>query len=72
MKPLLTAALLLAALGAASGLLPSAEPVLTRDIWPGTPPDETKTLPPEADQTKPTDKLIAGRRIIKLGNVSKP
>jgi acetyl esterase/lipase len=49
----------------------AAEP-LTVNIWPGKPPGETKELPPEADQTKPEDKLIAGRRIIKLGNVSTP
>jgi acetyl esterase/lipase len=42
------------------------------NLWPGKPPGETKELPPEADQTKPDDKLIAGRRIIKLGNVSTP
>ena len=47
------------------------EPV-TLNVWPGKPPGETKDLPPEADQTKPEDKLIAGRRIIKLGNVSTP
>lgn len=72
MKSFLPAAVLLAALGAYSGSLSAAEPSLTRDIWPGTPPGETKTLPPEADQTKAADKLIAGRRIIKLGNVSTP
>ena len=48
-----------------------AEP-LTMNVWPGKPPSETKDLPPEADQTKPDDRLIAGRRIIKLGNVSTP
>ncbi len=47
------------------------EPV-TLNVWPGKPPSETKELPREADQTKPEDKLIAGRRIIKLGNVSTP
>lgn len=47
-------------------------PSLTLNLWPGTPPGETKTLPPEADQTKTDDKLIAGRRIIKLGNVATP
>ena len=42
-------------------------------LWPGTPPDETKPLPPEADIFKnPPDPLIAGRPIIKLGNVSTP
>jgi acetyl esterase/lipase len=45
----------------------------TLKLWPGTPPgDENVTLPPEADQTKPEDRLIAGRPIIKLGNVSTP
>jgi acetyl esterase/lipase len=41
-------------------------------LWPGSAPGDTVTLPPEADQTKPADKLIAGRPIIKLGNVSTP
>lgn len=45
---------------------------LVLNLWPGTPPGETKTLPAEADLTKPEDKLIAGRRIIKLGHVSTP
>lgn len=49
----------------------AAEPI-TLDLWPGQPPGETKKLPPEADTTKPEDKKIAGRRIIKLGNVSTP
>ncbi len=42
-------------------------------LWPGTPPDETKPLPPEADEFVPgKDPLIAGRPIIRLGNVSTP
>jgi acetyl esterase/lipase len=42
-------------------------------LWPGSPPDETQPLPPEADQFKhPPDPLIAGRPIIRLGNVSTP
>lgn len=49
----------------------AAKPIVV-DLWPGQPPGETKVLPPESDQTKPDDKLIAGRRIIKLGNVSVP
>ncbi|MBA4019657.1 MAG: hypothetical protein C0483_21030 [Pirellula sp.] len=49
----------------------ATDPVVL-DVWPGKPPGETKELPPEADLTKPEDKLIAGRRIIKLGNVSTP
>ncbi|MCA9215833.1 MAG: alpha/beta hydrolase [Planctomycetales bacterium] len=50
----------------------SAHAAETLNIWPGKPPGETTELPPEADQTKPEDQLIAGRRIIKLGNVSTP
>ena len=50
----------------------SAPAPLVLNLWPATPPGDTKTLPPESDQTKDTDKLIAGRRIIKLGNVSTP
>ncbi len=42
------------------------------DVWATKPPGEHKELPKEADQTKDSDKLIAGRRIIKLGNVSTP
>jgi acetyl esterase/lipase len=44
----------------------------TINVWPGKPPGEVKELPPEVDLTKPDDKPIAGRRIIKLGNVSTP
>ena len=50
----------------------AGEPVQTLALWPQTVPGETATLPPEEDQTKPTDTLIGGRRIIKLGNVSRP
>ena len=40
-------------------------------IWPnGAPGDSTKLE--ESDTTKPTDNLIAGRRIIKLGGVTNP
>jgi acetyl esterase/lipase len=51
--------------------VPAAEPVVL-NLWPAQPPGELRELPPEADQTKPEDRLIAGRRIIKLGNVSTP
>lgn len=49
----------------------AAEPVVI-DLWPGAPPGPAVELPAEADLTKPTDPLIAGRRIIKLGNVTRP
>jgi len=42
------------------------------DLWPGTAPGETKELGEEKDTTKPTDNLVAGKRLIRLGNVSKP
>jgi acetyl esterase/lipase len=50
----------------------AAEPQII-NLWPGTPPgSQATTSGPEQDQTKPEDRLIAGRRIIKLGNVSTP
>src|SRR5688572_21579127 len=67
MKPIQVFAVVLALVSPSA----AAEP-LTLNVWPGKPPGESKELPPEADQTKPSDKLIAGRRIIKLGNVSTP
>lgn len=41
-------------------------------LWPEKAPGEKATLPPEADVTKPTDDLIAGRPVIRIGNVSTP
>ncbi len=42
------------------------------DLWPGTAPGESKELGEEQDTTKPTDGLVAGKRVVRLGNVSKP
>lgn len=47
-----------------------AEEVLK--LWQSTPPGEPLEVGPEEDITKPTDRLIAGRRIIKLKNVAAP
>ena len=63
--------LLLGAIFGVSCFGMTAEP-LVLNLWPQQPPGKAVQLPPEADQTKPEDKLIAGRRIIKLGNVSTP
>ena len=41
-------------------------------IWPNHPPGEPLDVGAEEDITKPTDRLIAGRRIIKLKNVAEP
>ena len=63
---------LCALLALACGINAFSAELPTINVWPGQPPGETNELPPEVDQTKPADKLIAGRRIIKLGNVSAP
>ncbi|MGH9560902.1 MAG: alpha/beta hydrolase, partial [Terracidiphilus sp.] len=41
-------------------------------IWPSTPPGATANLPPEVDENTPQSPKIAGRPIIRLGNVSTP
>lgn len=41
-------------------------------LWPATPPGPTREVGEEVDITKPDDRLIAGRRIIKLANVATP
>ncbi len=41
-------------------------------LWSDDPPGEQLDVGPEVDITKPTDRLIAGRRIIKLKNVAHP
>ncbi len=64
---LVSVPLLLAGLSSVFAVDPAPLP-----LWPGVAPDEPKALPPEADMTKPTDPLIAGRPIIKLGNVATP
>jgi len=66
-SPLLTALVTIAS----ASTLSAAEPIVL-DIWPGEPPGPARELPPEADQTKIGDNLIAGGPIIKLGNVSTP
>ncbi|WP_395740533.1 alpha/beta hydrolase [Prosthecobacter sp.] len=49
-----------------------AEP-LVQNLWPAAPPGPaSQPQGEERDLTKPEDKLIAGRRIIKLGHVSTP
>jgi acetyl esterase/lipase len=41
-------------------------------LWPDTAPGEKGDIGPEKDMTKDSDNLIAGRRLIRLGNVSNP
>src|SRR5688572_29592895 len=44
----------------------------TFSLWSGAVPGETNIVGEEKDMTKPSDNLIAGKRLIRLGNVSKP
>jgi acetyl esterase/lipase len=49
-----------------------SETVRTIELWPGVVPGEKQEIGEEQDTTKPTDNLIAGKPVIRLGNVSKP
>lgn len=68
MKPL--ASLRAWALFAATACL-GAEPRAV-DLWPGTAPGEKGNIGEETDTTKPSDNLIAGRPVIRIGNVTVP
>jgi len=48
----------------------ATEPTLF--LWPGQAPGEKGDISQEIDTTKPADNLVAGQRLIRLGNVSKP
>ena len=54
-----------------AGSVASAAPEPIR-LWPGVAPGDTVELEAEQDRTKPADALIAGRPVIRLGNVSEP
>jgi acetyl esterase/lipase len=58
-------------LPAQSGWPPPADKP-TIHIWPGAAPGAPTDLPPEADTTTPKDNLIAGKPLMRLGNVSVP
>ena len=42
------------------------------DLWPNGAPGEKGDIGEERDMTKPTENLVAGKRLIRLGNVTKP
>ena len=44
----------------------------TISLWPGTAPGDTNNIGEEKDMTKPGEGLVAGKRVIRLGNVSRP
>lgn len=54
-----------------SGWPPSPDHV-TMNIWPGAAPGAPANLPPEADTTTAKDHSVAGRPVIRLGNVVTP
>lgn len=45
---------------------------LTVPVWPGVAPGAPANLPVEADATTAKDNLVAGRYVVRLGNVSAP
>lgn len=57
--------------GQAATWPPSADR-LTLPIWPGTAPGEAAHPRAEVDTTTPQDKLVAGKRLVRLTNVSHP
>jgi acetyl esterase/lipase len=56
---------------AAASTLSAAAPTPV-PIWPKGAPGETAPAGEEHDTTKPTDALVAGRRVARIGNVSTP
>ncbi len=67
-RPFLVALAAIFALADAS----ASEPAMAVPLWPDRPPGETAELEPERDMTRDSDQQIAGRRVIRLGNVSNP
>ncbi len=66
---MLAGALLLVA--AAAATVHAAEPIVW-DLWPGKPPGEIAELPAEYDSTGPDGRVVAGRRVTRLTNVTRP
>jgi acetyl esterase/lipase len=50
----------------------AGEPEKVIALWPGGAPGENGEIGEEHDTTKPNGDLVAGQRVIRLGNVSKP
>ena len=69
MHPKAAAAILLLAL--AAGPAQAAVPEVW-ELWPGRPPGDTGQIGAEHDTTGPDGRKVAGRRVTRLTNVSKP
>jgi acetyl esterase/lipase len=50
----------------------NAAPLPPLELWPGTVPGESAAKGEEKDTTKASDDLVADKRVIRLGNVSRP
>ena len=50
----------------------ASEPLKTLELWPGMPPGGPAEPGEEHDVTGPKDNVVAGRPVVRLGNVSKP
>ena len=50
----------------------AAEASKVIELWPGVAPGEKGNIGEEHDVTKPTDNMVAGTRVVRLGNVTKP
>ena len=59
------------ALCLAAGSSKAAEPTIW-ELWPGTPPGDVGDIGPEHDTTTETGRMVAGRRVTRLTNVSMP
>src|SRR6266702_4451967 len=56
----------------ASNIVPASEPPKVIELWPATAPGDKGDIGAEEDTTKPSDHLVAGKRVARIGNVSKP
>jgi acetyl esterase/lipase len=50
----------------------ASEPNKIIDLWPAGAPGEKGEIGEERDTTKPTDNQVAGKRVVRIGNVTKP
>src|SRR5215212_11529662 len=50
----------------------AADPAKVINLWPSSAPDQTSEVGEERDTTGADGRLVAGKRVIRLGNVSKP
>src|ERR1017187_2048659 len=55
-----------------NGSLPAAQSPKVVELWPGAAPGDKEGIGEEHDTTKPTDSQVAGKPVVRLGNVSKP